>query len=762
LEARHLRAILFADIVGYTALMQVDEQKAAVLRRKFHQFIEEKVSAHDGDVNQFYGDGALCLFQNSLQAVRCAIELQRSFRQDPSVPVRVGLHLGSVVFEDGKVFGDSINIASRIESMGVPGGVLISKKVRDDVKNQPDLQFAELGRFDFKNVQEPIEVYALAMEGLPVPDRSELSGKFKEKPVSGRSRWILPAVIAAIAILAIGYWQIGNASSSLLSEEVRQQRLAVMVFENQTMDSEMESFGRMISDWLTKGLMETGEANIISAANIQHAIDASRIGKGPDPDFVSNTGVNIMLQGRYYRQEDQLIIHANIVDVQSGQVIHPVEKRGSRDQMLQLLDDFTEEILGYWAVRDQKRFAQDPPNYRAYREYIKALPLQISDPAQTEQHCLNAYELDSTFYAPLFTILSLQYQRGHGEQMRDLLDFLEERQENFGKWESLRYREWAAIYELDWLRVAQLVEQRYEMDSSDYTAARNASVIYSGQNRPVAALAVLSSFDMRLSGLQDAEISWHPALLAFPHYLLSNYAAIDSLATNYDLPKFPDALAVMHMQALVKLDSLKRLDHYYQIYREKEVLSNVGQPTPFDQITGMVCDALLLAGKKEYLIKYSNMLRNEVIDQPEHPNYYRIIGHADFYEGDYTKALAAWQNEVVRPEDWPGWMHHSLGSDLASRIGVCYAYLGEYDQANKQLQQIASVPDVHASIRGIRNYYSARILAALGKDEEAIAFLEKAFAEGFEFFGPIRYIYDPFLFPLFDHPGFQEFVRPKG
>ncbi len=469
-----------------------------------------------------------------------------------------------------------------------------------------------------------------------------------------------------------------------------------------------------------------------------------------------------MLQGRYYQQENQLIIHANIVDVASGQVIHPLEKRGSRNQMLQLLEDFTQEILGYWVVRDQRRFAQNPPNYRAYREYLKALPLQISDPAQTEQHCLNAYKLDSTFYAPLFTILSLHYQRGQIEQMRELLDFLEQRRDNLSKWESLRYREWAAIYELDWLRVAQLVEQRYEMDSSDYTGARNASVIYSGQNRPAAALEVFSSFDMRLSGLQNAEISWQPALLAFPNYLLGNYAAIDSLATSYDLPKFPDALAVMHMQALVKLDSLNQLDHYYQIYKEKGVFSNVGQPTPFDQITGMVCDALLLAGKKSYLIKYSKMLRNEVIDQPQHPNYHRIVGHAHYYEGDYVRALAAWQNEVVRREDWPGWMHLSLESDLASRIGVCLAYLGENDAAKKQLQQIASVPDVHASVRGIRNYYSARILAALGKDEVAIASLEEAFAEGFEFFGPIRYIFDPFLFPLFDHPGFQEFVRPKG
>ncbi len=190
-KQRQLAAILFADIAGYTSLMQKDESSATQILRRFQNEMEEKVENNGGQIINFYGDGALCIFQNTLEAINCAMVLQSNFEQKPIVPVRIGLHSGTVVFENGKVYGDSVNLTSRIESMGIPGAILFSKKIRDDLKNQPKLKMVELGSFEFKNVEEPIEIFAIANVGFKVPNRSEMKGKLKDGTLN-RSIAVLP------------------------------------------------------------------------------------------------------------------------------------------------------------------------------------------------------------------------------------------------------------------------------------------------------------------------------------------------------------------------------------------------------------------------------------------------------------------------------------------------------------------------------------------------------------------------------------------
>ena len=214
-KKRKLAAILFADIQGYTALMQKDEQNASILLRHFQQQLEEKVTAHKGQIVNFYGDGALCTFQIPIDAVRCGMALQTAFRNKPTVPVRIGIHSGTVTLEGDKIFGNSVNITARIESMGVAGGILLSKKVRDEVKNNPDLRMQSLGSFEFKNVEEPMEVFALANDGLVIPKRSEMKGKIK---TTKKNKWLIPSIIGALLLLVIGYWNFFSSKSMALSE----------------------------------------------------------------------------------------------------------------------------------------------------------------------------------------------------------------------------------------------------------------------------------------------------------------------------------------------------------------------------------------------------------------------------------------------------------------------------------------------------------------------------------------------------------------
>ena len=174
---RQLAAVMFADVAGYSALMQASEPDAVAVRTMYQDVLRAQHDAFGGRVVQFYGDGALTLFDSSVAAIRCAVEIQRQCREDPCVPLRIGLHAGDVIVDEHNVVGDAVNIASRIESFGVPGGILLSDAVHDQVRNQPDLDFVRLGRFRLKNVGRPYEIYALVGDGLAVPDSDLVRGK---------------------------------------------------------------------------------------------------------------------------------------------------------------------------------------------------------------------------------------------------------------------------------------------------------------------------------------------------------------------------------------------------------------------------------------------------------------------------------------------------------------------------------------------------------------------------------------------------------
>lgn len=119
--SRKLAAIVFADIVGYTSLMQKGEQKAMSIVNRFQSINNTSVKLYNGEIIKTYGDGSLILFNSTIDAVRCAHHMQLAYRTEPYVPVRIGIHVGDIIRKDNDVFGDGINIASRVESMGVGG-----------------------------------------------------------------------------------------------------------------------------------------------------------------------------------------------------------------------------------------------------------------------------------------------------------------------------------------------------------------------------------------------------------------------------------------------------------------------------------------------------------------------------------------------------------------------------------------------------------------------------------------------------------------
>ncbi len=180
---RRLAAIMFTDIEGYTAIMQRSESEAIRIRQRHRQVFESLTSEFGGKIIQYYGDGTLSIFNSAISAVECACKLQVQYLQEPSIPVRIGIHIGDIIITEDDIIGDSVNLASRIESTAIAGSVLISDKVLEEIKNQEEFRVKYLGEFQFKNDQKNRDIYAIDLPGLIVPEASQLANMVIREPL---------------------------------------------------------------------------------------------------------------------------------------------------------------------------------------------------------------------------------------------------------------------------------------------------------------------------------------------------------------------------------------------------------------------------------------------------------------------------------------------------------------------------------------------------------------------------------------------------
>lgn len=215
-QTHELAAILFADIMGFTAIMQEDERMAMKYREKLKKCLETEVKLYGGRIVKYTGDGALCSFKSAIDSIRAALVVQYNMLESPAVPLRIGIHQADVIVEEDDVFGDGVNIASRLESLALPGSIFISAKVYDDIKNQTDIQTVSLGKYILKNVKEPLEIYAVSNPGLKVPLKKRLEGKgikyTRFKSLKRKKyfllQWLLPLLLfGGIGAVVLPAWK---------------------------------------------------------------------------------------------------------------------------------------------------------------------------------------------------------------------------------------------------------------------------------------------------------------------------------------------------------------------------------------------------------------------------------------------------------------------------------------------------------------------------------------------------------------------------
>src|SRR5664279_2055657 len=212
-DHRRLAAIVSIDVAGYSRLMGVDDSGTlAALKGHRRELIDPKITEHDGRIVKTTGDGLLLEFSSVVDAVRCAVEVQRGMAErnagvdpDKRLDFRIGINVGDIIIDGDDIFGDGVNVSARLEALADPGGICVSRNVRDQVLDKLSFAFEDLGARQVKNIVRPVDVYRVEFEGAAPqgrgPDRNRLPGRLRAIPW----RWSAVGVFA-LGLAGTGTW----------------------------------------------------------------------------------------------------------------------------------------------------------------------------------------------------------------------------------------------------------------------------------------------------------------------------------------------------------------------------------------------------------------------------------------------------------------------------------------------------------------------------------------------------------------------------
>jgi TolB-like protein/class 3 adenylate cyclase/Tfp pilus assembly protein PilF len=363
-QARQLAAIMFTDIVGYTAMMQANEQRAVAVIKHYNSSLEKLVQQYNGQVLNYYGDGSLCIFPSATDAINCSLALQKELKNEPAVPLRIGLHIGEVFFEDAKALGDGVNVASRVQSLGQENTILVSGEIHDKIKNNPSFSTISLGQFNFKNVDKPLEIFALSNEGLTIPKRSKIEGKLKEK---NRKRPIIIATVLIILFFTAGFF----AYEKIFADKAGQS-IAVLPFTDMSPAKDQEYFSDGMSEELLNLLSKVQDLKVISRTSSfsfkGKNLDVRKIGE--------NLGVANILEGSVRKSGNTIRITAQLIEVKSGFHLWSETYDREMKDVFALQDEISKMIVDILKIKLSDKQANQlagsfTKNPEAYEDYLK-------------------------------------------------------------------------------------------------------------------------------------------------------------------------------------------------------------------------------------------------------------------------------------------------------------------------------------------------------------------------------------------------------
>jgi TolB-like protein/class 3 adenylate cyclase/Tfp pilus assembly protein PilF len=371
-QRRELAAIMFSDVVGYTAIMGRDERKGVMVIADHRERLQAFLPRFNGRLICEIGDGTLSSFHSVIDAVECARELQSTLEEDPELRLRIGIHVGDVLFTDKTVLGDGVNVASRIHALAPPGGICISQRVYEEIRNKPEIQVKNLGEIRLKNDTKPMRLFLLTAPGA-------LAGHSAQRIDSTKRHLLLAAPIGALLLAAIIYgimkWTpLGRPIAEQPSATHRVIRsIAVLPLDNFSGDPNQEYFADGMTDELTTDLASISALRVISRSSVMQYQGKHR---PPAPEIAKALNVDGLVEGSVLRIGDQVRITAQLIDAPADRHLWAKSFERTSHDVLALQDELAATIVREIDVRlTQRELARltsaRPVNPEAHEAYLK-------------------------------------------------------------------------------------------------------------------------------------------------------------------------------------------------------------------------------------------------------------------------------------------------------------------------------------------------------------------------------------------------------
>ncbi len=419
-QSRQLAAIMFTDLVGYTSLMGEDEERAFDLLQKNRELQRPLLEKHNGRFLKEIGDGILASFSSASDAVYCALEIQKESQKYSDVSLRIGVHLGDVVFQKDDVFGDGVNIASRIQGLASPGVVLVSESVYQNISNKKGIAAEFIGKKQLKGVNEPVGVYEVKLQSSERPIPSDHQKQVTNPTIEARSKksiWFVTALLLAV----IGYL-IFNKSKGGEPDDyvVLKNSIAVLPFADMSAEQDQEYLGDGIAEELISSFAKSKDLKVIArTSSFQFKgknIDVREVG--------SKLNVNYIVEGSVRKYEDQLRITVQLIDAGDGSHIWSEDYDRSFDEIFSMQSQIAHTVFDKISASLNLLPVRSSPgttNAEAYQNYIKAVyrhrklweKYEFEDIDEIEELLKQTISLDPNFaeaHAELSNLYDTRYQ----------------------------------------------------------------------------------------------------------------------------------------------------------------------------------------------------------------------------------------------------------------------------------------------------------------------------------------------------------------
>ena len=419
-QTRQLAAIMFTDIVGYTSLMGQDEESAFALLEKNRQVQQPLIEKYGGRLLKEIGDGILASFNSAADAVFCALNILKNCQNHDGLSLRIGIHLGDVVYQNDDVFGDGVNIASRIQELASPGELLISEPVNQNISNKKGITTKYGGQKQLKGVKEQVKVYRVGERNSINSEDSKTEQKDPERNFK-KAVWL---IITVLLLSVVGYFIFSNRSelASGTEAEVYQEKwIAVLPFVDMSAEQDQEYLGDGIAEELINTFAQAKDLKVIArTSSFQFKgenLDIREVG--------SMLNVNYVIEGSVRKYEDQLRITVQLIDAEDGSHIWSEDYDHQFSEILTIQSQIAQSIfreltssLGLTPIES----SAGTTNTKAYELYLKAVHLHLNklyvkiDPTveefkEIEQLFKEVIRLDSD-YADAFSGLADLYNSG--------------------------------------------------------------------------------------------------------------------------------------------------------------------------------------------------------------------------------------------------------------------------------------------------------------------------------------------------------------